>query len=137
MPLRDERHRARAAQGRFVVVTTPLTAETRQSPQPRTLDLLKPEAVLVNSGRSTGVGFRRAARKARQGELAGAVLDVFQPEPLPADSPMLVHGQPHRPAARELRRPRYIEHLLDFWFANLERLLAGKACERRGQKLGY
>ena len=61
-----------------------------------------------------------------RGDLAGAVLDVFQPEPLPADSPMW--DTPNLIALPHVScdDPRYIDRLLDFWFSNFRRLLAGR-----------
>jgi len=61
-----------------------------------------------------------------KGELAGAVLDVFQPEPLPADSPFW--DTPNLIALPHVScdDPRYVDRLLDFWFENLARLRAGK-----------
>src|SRR5262245_12140552 len=72
----------------FVIIATPLTAETRGLLDRRRLDLLKPDAALVNIGRSAVVDYEALREKLGQGTLAGAVLDVFEPEPLPADSPL-------------------------------------------------
>jgi len=122
----------------FVVVTTPLTSETRNLLSRQRLDLLKPEASLVNIGRSPVVDYEALRDKLVKGELAGAVLDVFQPEPLPADSPYWDTPNlivlPHV----SCDDPRYIEHLLDFWFENFKRLLAGKRLVNTvDRKLGY
>jgi phosphoglycerate dehydrogenase-like enzyme len=113
-------------QADFVVVTTPLTPETRNLLDRRRLDLLKPEAGLVNIGRSPVVDYDALREKLAAGTLAGAVLDVFQPEPLPADSPLWdtpnLVIMPHV----SCDDPRYVDRLLDFWFENLARLRAGK-----------
>jgi phosphoglycerate dehydrogenase-like enzyme len=110
----------------FVIVTTPLTPETRNLLSRERLRLLKPEAALVNIGRSPVVDYDALREMLVKGELAGAVLDVFQPEPLPQDSPMWDTPNlivlPHV----SCDDPRYIEHLLDFWFENLKRFLAGR-----------
>jgi len=110
----------------FVIVTTPLTPETRNLLDRRRLDLLKPEACLVNIGRSPVVDYEALREKLAQGTLAGAVLDVFQPEPLPADSPFW--DTPNLIALPHVScdDPRYVDRLLDFWFENLARLRAGK-----------
>ena len=64
--------------------------------------------------------------KLESGALCGAVLDVFDQEPLPRDSPYwttkILLVLPHISCVD----PRYIEHLLDFWFLNFERFLTGK-----------
>lgn len=118
-------------QADFVIVTTPLTPETRNLLDRRRLDLLKPEAGLVNIGRSPVVDYEALREKLVEGSLAGAVLDVFQPEPLPADSslwdtPNLV-VMPHV----SCDDPRYVDRLLDFWFENFGRLLDGKPLRNR------
>ena len=109
-----------------VIVTTPLTPETRNLLDRRRLDLLKPEAGLVNIGRSPVVDYDALREKLSEGSLAGAVLDVFQPEPLPADSPLWdtpnLVVMPHV----SCDDPRYVDRLLDFWFENLARFRAGR-----------
>ena len=67
-----------------------------------------------------------------------AVLDVFDQEPLPPDSPYWTTRNlivlPHI----SCDDPRYIDHLLDFWFSNFERFLAGKKLKNIvDRKLGY
>jgi phosphoglycerate dehydrogenase-like enzyme len=122
----------------FVVVTTPLTSETRNLLSRKRLGLLKPEAGVVNIGRSPVVDYDALREKLEKGELAGAVLDVSQPEPLPPDSPFW--DTPNLIALPHVScdDPRYIEHLLDFWFENLERFLAGKRLVNIvDRRLGY
>jgi phosphoglycerate dehydrogenase-like enzyme len=122
----------------FVVVTTPLTSETRNLLSRERLNLLKPEAGIVNIGRSPVVDYDALREKLVKGELAGAVLDVFQPEPLPADSPFW--DTPNLIALPHVScdDPRYIDHLLDFWFENFERFLARRRLVNIvDRKLGY
>jgi glyoxylate reductase len=54
----------------------------------RRLRLLKPTAYLVNTSRGPVVDEKALARALKEGWLAGAALDVFETEPLPADSPL-------------------------------------------------
>src|SRR5262249_23123324 len=68
----------------IVLVTVPLTRETRQLIGKRELDLMRPEAGLINMGRARVVDYDALAAKLTRGELSGAILDVFDPEPLPA-----------------------------------------------------
>jgi len=115
----------------FVIVTVPLTPETRNLLSRARLDLLKPEAGLVNIGRSPVVDYDALREKLSKGELAGAVLDVFQPEPLPADSPFW--DTPNLIALPHVScdDPRYIDRLFDSWFENLGRFFKGRPLKNR------
>jgi len=54
----------------------------------QTLRLMKPTAYLVNTSRGPVVDEQALAQALREGVIAGAALDVFEREPLPADSPL-------------------------------------------------
>ena len=75
-------------QADFVFVATPATAETVNLLDRRRLSLMKPGAGLVNVGREPVIDYGAVAELLRSGHLGGAILDVFEPEPLPADSPL-------------------------------------------------
>jgi phosphoglycerate dehydrogenase-like enzyme len=115
----------------FVIVATPLTPETRNLLNRARLDLLKPEAGLVNIGRSPVVDYDALREKLAQGTLAGAVLDVFQPEPLPADSPLWDTPNLVITPHVSCDDPRYIDRLFDFWFENFARFLKGRPLKNR------
>lgn len=122
----------------FVIVSTPLTPETHGLLDRRRLDLLKPDAVLVNIARSPIVDYDVLRDKLTKGELAGAVLDVFDPEPVPADSPLW--DTPNLVITPHITcdDPRYVDQLFDRWFQNFERFLAGKRLKNLvDRKLGY
>jgi phosphoglycerate dehydrogenase-like enzyme len=70
-----------------VVVATPLTAETRNLVGAVELAAMPRSAYLVVISRGGVVSEPALVDALRQGQLAGAVLDVFTEEPLPADSP--------------------------------------------------
>ena len=55
----------------------------------KTLRLMKPTAYLVNSSRGPVVDEKDLAKALKEKVIAGAALDVFEKEPLPADSPLL------------------------------------------------
>ena len=54
----------------------------------KTLRLMKPTAYLVNTSRGPVVDEQALAAALREGVIAGAALDVYEEEPLPADSPL-------------------------------------------------
>ncbi|MBA3450495.1 MAG: C-terminal binding protein [Chloroflexia bacterium] len=71
----------------IVTVHTPLTPETRGLIDAGALALMKPAAVLVNTARGPIIDLPALAQALAEGRIAGAALDVVDPEPLPAVSP--------------------------------------------------
>jgi phosphoglycerate dehydrogenase-like enzyme len=80
------------AESDYLVLALPLTPDTRMFVDRRRLDLMKPGAFLVNTARGGLVDERALAEAVGQGRIAGAALDAFADEPLPADSPLRVPG---------------------------------------------
>jgi glyoxylate reductase len=77
------------ARADFVSLHTPLTHETRHLIDTDALARMQPTALLINTARG-GVVDQDALRDAlHAGQIAGAALDVTDPEPLPADHPLL------------------------------------------------
>jgi len=72
----------------YLVLALPLTAETRGLIGAEQIALMKPTARLVNVGRGDLVDEPALVDALADGRLAGAALDVFAVEPLPADSPL-------------------------------------------------
>jgi len=76
-------------QSDFVSLHTPLTPDTRGMINARTLALMKPSAVLVNTSRGGVIDQPALYEALRDGTIFAAGLDVTDPEPLPMDSPLL------------------------------------------------
>jgi len=74
-------------QADFVVIALPLTPETRGILNTARLRLMKPNSYLINIGRGDLVDEVELLRLLRERKIAGAVLDVFQTEPLPENHP--------------------------------------------------
>jgi phosphoglycerate dehydrogenase-like enzyme len=87
------------AESDVVVVACPLTEETRGMLDARRLALMKPTAFLVNVARGAIVDQGALVDALHEQRLAGAGVDVVDPEPLPKDDPLLelpnVVGAPH------------------------------------------
>ncbi len=73
----------------FVSLHCPLTERTRHLIDAGALRAMKPTAILVNTARGPIVDHVALARALRDATIAGAALDVTDPEPLPADDPLL------------------------------------------------
>lgn len=73
----------------FVTLHCALTAETRNLISDREFGLMKREAILINAARGPVVDTVALTRALREGAIFGAALDVTDPEPLPADHPLI------------------------------------------------
>jgi len=71
------------AESDFIVLAAPLTPETEDMINAETLALVKPGAWLINVARGRLIDERALIRALRDGQLGGAVLDMFRDEPLP------------------------------------------------------
>lgn len=111
----------------FVLIAAPLTDETRGMIGERELRAMKPTAFLVNIARGGIVDERALVRALQERWIAGAALDVFEHEPLPADSALWqldnVIIAPHIAAAT----PHYDDRAVELFCENLRRYLRGDA----------
>ena len=75
-------------QSDYVALAAPLIAATQSLINADRLAVMKPEACLINVGRGAQVDESALIEALRARHLGGAALDVFEQEPLPADSPL-------------------------------------------------
>jgi glyoxylate reductase len=110
----------------FVSMHAPLTPETRGLIGAAELERMKPTGILVNTARGPMVDTDALAQALRTGTIAGAGLDVTDPEPLPADHPLLDAPNlviaPHIGSASHRTR----EAMADMAVDNLLAALAGE-----------
>jgi glyoxylate reductase len=114
------------ARADVVTLHCPLTPETRGLIDAHALARMKPTAHLVNTARGPIVDHGALAAALQEGTIAGAALDVTDPEPLPADHPLLGAPNllvvPHIGSATVEARSAMTEIAV----ANLEAGLAGR-----------
>lgn len=77
----------------IVTLHAPLTAETRHLMNREAFALMKPGAILVNTSRGGVIDDHALAEAVRTGRLAGAGIDVTEPEPPAPDNPLLALEQ--------------------------------------------
>ncbi len=95
----------------------PLTPSTRHLIDAAALDRMKPTALLVNTARGAIVHTDALLDALQTGSIAGAALDVTDPEPLPADHPLYAQPgvliAPHIGSATEATRQRMARIAID------------------------
>jgi phosphoglycerate dehydrogenase-like enzyme len=110
----------------FVIMTIPHTPETEGLMQAERFRLMKRSAFLINIGRGMTVKLADLDRALRDGEIAGAGLDVFEQEPLPPEHPLWTAPNvlltPHTAGYGPYLDDRRLEILLD----NARRFAAGE-----------
>jgi phosphoglycerate dehydrogenase-like enzyme len=114
-----------------IVISVPLTDETRGLIDAAAIARMKPGAILVNVGRGGVIDEAALIEALRDERLRGAALDVFAREPLPADSPLWelpnVLLSPHTAALSVLENERIVALFVE----NLGRYLRGDELRNR------
>lgn len=107
----------------FVSLHTPLTPETHHLIDSHALRKMRPTAILINTARGGLVDQVALADALEQGSIAGAALDVTDPEPLRPDDPLLRAPNliitPHIGSATQAARERMAELAVDNLLAGL------------------
>jgi phosphoglycerate dehydrogenase-like enzyme len=122
----------------YVVLAVPLTDFTQNLIGPDELRVMRPSAFLVNIARGGVVDEPALIQALQEGWIAGAGLDVFVQEPLPADSPLWgmdnVILSPHIAGST----PHYFDRAVEIFAENLRRYVAGEPLINRvGRAAGY
>ncbi|MBX9257450.1 D-glycerate dehydrogenase [Desmonostoc muscorum CCALA 125] len=73
----------------FVTIHTPLSPETDHLFEENEFALMKQSAILINTARGAIINPNALYKALSSGEIAGAAIDVTQPEPIPTNSPLL------------------------------------------------
>ena len=115
----------------YIIATAPATAQTRHLIGKAEIDAIRPGGGIVNYGRARVVDYEALRARLERREIS-AILDVFDPEPLPPDSPLW--RTPNlivTPHCSSDDTELYIPRTLDLFFENMRRFLAGEPLENR------
>jgi len=132
------------AQSDYVSVHTPLLASTRHLIGAAQLARMKPTAFLINTARGAVIDEQALIEALRAGRIAGAGLDVFEQEPLPADSPLrslpntilTPHVGAQSPLATQRMRRQVGEEVLRALRGELPQNIANAAVRPKARLLG-
>ncbi len=110
----------------YVVVSVPLTPDSRGMIGESELRSMRPSAVIINIARGAIIDEAALVRALNEGQIAGAALDVFDQEPLPTESELWLMDNvivtPHVSGGT----PRYMELAMNVFAENLRRYLSGE-----------
>lgn len=116
-----------------IAMSLPETPDTIHLIDGRRLGLMKPDAILINAGRGSGVDCLALAQTLKRGHLWGAALDVTEPEPLPEGHPLWSCPNllltPHSAGGDKLDST--IRRIAALSLENLKRYLAGEELKNR------
>ncbi|QHS18134.1 D-2-hydroxyacid dehydrogenase [haloarchaeon 3A1-DGR] len=114
------------ARSKYVVLSCPLTEDTRGLLDARAFESMRSDAVVVNVARGEVVDEEALVTALRGGEIGGAALDVQATEPLPEDSPLWTLSNvlvtPHMAGSS----PKYLDRCADIFLSNYERYRRGE-----------
>ncbi|MGH7948696.1 MAG: D-2-hydroxyacid dehydrogenase [Candidatus Binataceae bacterium] len=110
----------------YLTVTLPSTPHTRRFIGAKEIAAMKPDAYIVNIGRGDVIDESALVEALREKKIGGAGLDVFEKEPLPAESPLWDIESailtPHMSGASKT----YLDKACELFADNLQRFRAGQ-----------
>jgi len=123
-----------------LVCAAPLTPETHHMISDAQFQVMKPDAIVINVGRGPVIDEAALVRALQNKQVAGAALDVFEEEPLPASSPLWdmenVLISPH--CTDRTEDPDWLDLSMQFFVENFRRYQKGEALENVvDKKAGY
>ena len=126
------------AQADHVALCLPLTNDTRHYIGAAELRTMRATAYIYNVGRGGSIDEPALVEALQQGIIAGAGLDVTDPEPVPADSPLWDMPNVILSYHTSGMSPHNADRVTELFAANLTRFMAGEPLQQRiDPQLGY
>ena len=111
----------------ILYLALPATPETHELIDRRRLNLLKTSCGIINVGRQSAIDYQTLSEMLKSGRIAGAILDVFTPEPIVSSSPLWeVPNLIITPHVSSDDPESYILLTLKLFLSNLERFISNK-----------
>jgi len=123
----------------YIFMSTPNTKETFNLLDKRRQSLMKPGVGIINVGRAATMDYEALVENLNSGHVKAAIIDVFDPEPLPSDSKLWTTPNlmvmPHISADDG---DTYIPLTLDLVMMNMQRYIANESLNNLvNPELGY
>ena len=122
----------------FLIVATPLTPDTKQLITDDRIARMPKGSGLINIGRGPIVDYTAVIKHLNSEHLCGAILDVFDQEPLESSSPLWTAPNLIVTPHISCDAPDYVQRVLDCWFANFAKFsTTGQLDNKVNRQLGY
>ncbi|WP_053960741.1 D-2-hydroxyacid dehydrogenase [Sulfobacillus thermosulfidooxidans] len=105
----------------YLVITLPVTEKTRGIVGEQVLRAMKPEALIINVGRGEVIDQKALVDALTTGQIAGAVLDVFETEPLPSGH--ILWDLPGVRISPHIAGPSVDEYVAQYFVTNVQRYI--------------
>jgi phosphoglycerate dehydrogenase-like enzyme len=113
----------------YVVLSAPLTPQTRHMISTAEFQAMKPSAIVMNVGRGPVIDEAAMIEALRSGQVRGACLDVFETEPLSPTSPLWDMENVFISAHTADQTVTWMQESMDFFLAQLSRWRNGEPLE--------